>query len=140
MTLMVLGPVVFDIRNDLQRHVEESSSAFARHNVLGSSPIYEVVGEDEGTFTLSGMMLPYILGGLDGLARLELSRLSKVPLPLMRGDFVPLGWVLIQSISKTHQELEPTEGVGQEISYDVKLIKVGNPGLSAAADILRVFF
>jgi phage protein U len=139
MTLASLGPVVFDIATDLAGYEETSASEFAKHRVLGAAPVYEFIGEDEGTFSLSGTMLPYLFGGLTGLAKLEACRVARVPLPLMRGDFTPLGWVIISSITKKSSELEPTDGVGQEISYDLKLIKVGNPGLSAAADILRIF-
>jgi phage protein U len=139
MTLASLGPVVFDITTDLQKYDEESASAFARHDIFGGSPVYEDVGEEEGTFTFSGTMLPYLFGGLSGLAKLEAARLARVPLPLMRGDFSPMGWVLISKISKSSSELEPSVGVGQEISYTLTLIKVGTPGISSAADILRIF-
>lgn len=139
MTLAVLGPVVFDVTNDLQKYDEESASAFARHDIYGGAPVYEDVGEEEGTFTLSGTMLPYLFGGLSGLTKLEAARVAKVPLPLMRGDFTPLGWVLISKISKSNIELDPSEGIGQEISYSLTLLKVSRPGISSAADILRIF-
>jgi phage protein U len=137
--LACLGPVVFDIRVDLQSISETEKSSFAKHEILGGSPIYEPVGEEEGKITLKGTLLPYFLGGLNGLAAIHQARLQKLPLPLMRGDFQPRSWVLIDSITREDTELDAGEGIGHSIEYTVELIKVGTPDISSAASILRLF-
>jgi len=137
--LMSLGPVVFSLKLDLQSISQKEKSSFAKHDILGSSPTYEDTGEDEGTITLKGTLLPYFLGGLSGIAALQSARLQKVPLPLMRGDGLPMGWVLIDSIDRDDTELDANEGIGNTIDYTVNLIKVGIPGIDSAESILRIF-
>lgn len=138
--LACLGPVVFDIVNDLQGIDDSSESSFARHDIMGSDIVYEPTGEQEGTFTLKGKLHPnFFDGALIGLSALEQARRAKVPLPLMGGDFVPRGWVLILSINRSDTELDAMSGVGNEVDYTVKLLKVGSPGSGMAEVILRIF-
>lgn len=136
--LMSLGPVVFDLVTNLTEHEGDAKSGFAKHDVIGTSPIYEAVGDDESTFSLTGILHPEHFGGLGSLPILEAARAAKIPLPLMRGDFVPLGWVLIDSFSQKQGDLNHL-GVGREITISVELIRVGSPGIGMAADILRLF-
>jgi phage protein U len=136
---MSLGPVVFSLKLDLQSISQKEKSSFAKHDILGSSPVYEDTGEEEGTITLKGTLMPYFLGGLSGIAALQAARLQKVPLPLMRGDGLPMGWVLIDAIDRDDTELDANEGIGNSIDYTVSLIKVGTPGIDSAESILRIF-
>lgn len=136
--LMSLGPVVFDLVANLIGTEGETASSFAKHEVVGGAPVYEAMGDDEASFTLSGVIHPEHFGGLGTLATLEAARAQQVPLPLMRGDFVPLGWVLIESLSEEHGYLDH-RGVGREVQFTVTLIRVGNPGVGMAASILRLF-
>ena len=137
--LACLGPVVFNLVNDLQSIEEETNSSFAQHEVMGAPIVYEDTGEGEGTITLTGILHPYFFGGLKALAALEAARSAKIPLPLMRGDFAPIGWVLIKTISRKDGELDAREGIGHEIEYTLSLLKVGTPAVSGAASILRIF-
>ena len=57
----------------------------------------------------------------------------------MRGDFTPLGWVLIKSISSDHQDLDAYDGVGNEVQYTVKLLRTDQPSSGLAASILGLF-
>ena len=136
--LMSLGPVVFDLVFNLTGHDGKTASAFAKHEVLGSSPIYEGTGEDEGTCTLSGVIHPAHFGGLGTLSVLEAARQAAVPLPLMRGDFTPLGWVLIQNLTQKNDYIDE-KGVGREIQFTVELLRVGTPDVGMASSILRLF-
>jgi phage protein U len=135
---MSLGPVVFDLVANLTGHESEATTAFAKHEVMGGSPVYEAVGENEGSFTLTGIIHPEHFGGLATLDVLEAARTASIPLPLMRGDFVPLGWVLIDNVSQQAGILN-AHGVGREIKFTVKLIRVGPPGMGMAPAILRLF-
>ncbi|MBF6992725.1 phage tail protein, partial [Cupriavidus sp. IK-TO18] len=69
---------------------------------------------------------------------LEAARAAKIPLPLMRGDFIPLGWVLIQGLAEKSAYLDH-HGVGREIRFTVNLLRVGSPSAGMAASILRLF-
>lgn len=137
--LASLGPIVFNLKNDLQTIDQDVSSSFAKHDVMGAPPVYEDMGDDEGTVTLKGTLHPYFFGGaLKGLSALEAARQAKVPLPLMRGDYVPIGWFLINKISRSDAELSP-EGIGNQIEYSVELLRAGSPGASGAEAVLRLF-
>lgn len=135
---MSLGPVVFDLVSNLTSHSREASSGFAKHEVMGSAPIYESVGDGESGFTLTGILHPEHFGGLASLTVLEAARVAQIPLPLMRGDFTPLGWVLIDKINEDSDYLN-AKGIGREIRFTVNLIRVGTPGSNLASSILRLF-
>jgi phage protein U len=138
--LASLGPVVFNLRTDLQTIDQDVKSSFAKHDVMGASPVYENTGDDESTVTLKGTLHPYFFGGaLSGLAALEAARQAKTPLPLMRGDYAPMGWFLIDKISRSDAELDAFEGIGHEIDYTVDLLRVDSPGAGIAETLLRLF-
>lgn len=137
--LCVVGPVAFDIKNDLQSIDFDTQSNFARHEVMGAAPTYEDTGDGESTITLKGTLLPFFFtGSLRGITLLEAARRQKVPLTMMRGDFTPMGWVLIDAISHSHSDLDARDGVGHTVEYSVKLIRVASP-TSGAISILRLF-
>lgn len=136
--LMSLGPIVFDLVTNLDETESESRSSFAKHDVVGAPPVHEETGDDDSSFTLGGTVHPLHFGGLSSLDVLEAARAAKVPLPLMRGDFTPLGWVIIDRI-KQRSELLNYQGIGNEIRFSVDLIRTSNPGIGAAASILRLF-
>jgi hypothetical protein len=137
--LACLGPVVFNLKNDLQTISMETKSSFAKHDVMGAAPVYEDTGDDESTMTLKGTLHPYFFqGALNGLAALEAARQAKTPLPLLRGDYVPMGWFLIDKISRDDSELY-LEGIGQEIDYTVDLLRADSPGIGGAESLLRLF-
>ncbi len=136
--LMSLGPVIFDLVTNLTEHNRKAASSFAKHEVVGTSPVYESMGEDEGSFTLTGVIHPAHFGGLGTLGTLEAARLAAIPLPLMRGDFTPLGWVLIQNLTEQSGYLDD-KGIGREVQFTVELLRVGSPGVDMASSILRLF-
>lgn len=137
--LVALGPVLFDIRLDLQQLEQVWNTGYAKHDVMGAAPTYEFVGEEEGTITLTGELHPYVFGGLNGLAAIEAARLSRIPLPLLRGDGLVMGFVIIKSITRTDTMLDARDGIGNEISYSVSLLKSDSPGLGGAETLLRLF-
>lgn len=138
MSLMALGPVVFDLVLNPLETESQSTAAFAKHEIVNGSPIWEAMGEDESTFTISGVIFPDKFGGESGLNALEAARAAQIPLPLMRGDFVSLGWVLVKSVTATATYLN-WKGRGQKIEFTVELIQASNPGASAAPSILALF-
>lgn len=134
--LAALGPVIFDLKTDLQSISSKESSSWAKHEVMGAPLVYEDTGDGESTVTLKGTIHPYHFGGLGGLAALRSARAAKMPLPLMRGDFTPLGWFVINEISRDDSDLS-FEGIGKEIDYTVDLLRVDGPG--GAESLLRLF-
>jgi len=136
--LMALGPVVFDRVANLLEFGSDSEVVFAKHDVIGAGPIYEATGGDGGSIQLSGVIKPEHFGVNGALATLEAAQASQIPLPLMRGDFRPIGWVLIQKLNRRDNELNGF-GLGREITFDITLIKVGSPASSFAPSILSLF-
>lgn len=135
-----LGPVTFNLTMDLQGYSEEWASNFAKHEVVGSSPVYEDTGDGESTLTLKGTLHPYVFkGAMNGLAALKALRAAKLPVTLTRGDYTPMGWFLINKISAEHSTLHPLDGVGQEIEYSVDLLSAGPPSGGQVESLLRFF-
>lgn len=137
-TLMALGPVLFDRVNNLSETEFESEAAFAKHDVVGGDPVYEAMGGEGARFTLTGIIHPEHFGVNGALARLESAQAAQTPLPLMRGDFVPVGWVVIEKLNRADKSLG-FFGMGREIDFTVNLIRVSRPGLSLARMILSLF-
>jgi len=137
--LACIGPIAFDLKNDLQGVSFETASSFAKHDVMGAPPVYEDTGDEESSITLKGTLLPFFFtGALRGITLLEAARRQKVPLTMIRGDFTPMGWVLIDTISSSHADLDASDGVGHTVEYSIKLLRVGTPA-GGAASILRLF-
>lgn len=136
--LMSLGPVIFDLLVGLDAVEKMGKSAFAKHEVINGSPVYEAMGEDEGSFSIKGIVHPEHFGGLSRLSSIEAARATQIPLPFMRGDFTPLGWVLIQEFSESSKSIN-YYGIGREIEFSATLIRTGTPGASLAPSILRLF-
>jgi phage protein U len=134
--IAALGPVVFTLVTGLERIQYGQESGFAKHDVVGAAPIYEDVGEGERSIILDGCIYPEAVGTDGGYSRLEAARQSKVPLPLLLGDLTAVGWVLIDEIKRTDENLG-FAGVGREIKFTVSLLRVGRPAIGSAISILR---
>ncbi len=137
--LACIGPVTFDLKNDLQSLDFEAGTTLVAHDVMGAAPVYEVTGDEEATITLKGTLYPiFFQGALTGISLLEAARKQRTPLTMMRGDFTPMGWVLIKSISHSHSDLDAATGVGQTVEYTVNLVRITGAG-GDIASILRLF-
>lgn len=136
--LMVLGPVVFDLVANLSETDLDVQAAFAKHDVVDADPTYEAVGGDGSTVTLAGVIHPEHFGLNGALAKLEAAQAAQTPLPLMRGTFEPLGWVVIQKLNRKDTSLDGF-GRGREINFTVSLLRVGTPAAAMAPSILRLF-
>jgi uncharacterized protein len=136
--LMALGPVVFDVVANLSETELAIDAAFAKHDVVGANPVYEAMGGDGASVTLTGVIHPEVFGVNGALARLEAAEAAQMPLPLMRGTFEPLGWVIIQKLNRSDRSLNPY-GLGREVNFTVTLLRVGTPALSLAPGILGLF-
>lgn len=137
MALMILGPVVFDLRNNITGRGRTSKMAFAKHDVVGGAPVYEALGVDESTASLECVLHPYHFGGLARLEALELAMQAQTPLSLMRGDGVPLGWFIINEVDEKHADIA-IAGVGQEVTFSLKLTRVDTPATSMITSIVSL--
>lgn len=138
MSLMRLGPVEFDAKVNPQKLSRTTETPFAKHEVVGARPVREFMGEGDGTFEITGVVFPHHFGGREGLALLEVARQAHTPVPFMRGNLVPFGWVLIEKL--TFEDIEIGEfGIGMEISFSASLVLTDTPSSSAAGAILSLF-
>lgn len=138
MTLMSLGPIVFDLITNIDAIEVEGVSAFAKHEIVNGGPVYEGMGEDETAITIEGVIHPEHFGGVGSLAAIEAARLAQIPLPLMRGNFVPMGWVIIERFSQSEAYLNE-HGVGREVRFSVALLSASTPGAGFASQLLNLF-
>lgn len=138
MSLMMLGPVIFDQKVNPQAVSQTSETPFAVHEVVGARPVREFMGEGDGTIEVSGLVFPHHFGGMDGLALLEAARQAHTPVPFMRGTLAPFGWVLIQKLTIDDSEIGQF-GVGMEIKFSASLVRVDSPGSGMAGAILSLF-
>lgn len=88
--------------------------------VMGRRPPLEYVGEASGSFTITVELFPFRTGGISDLERLHEIRRSGAPQYLMRGDGVPVGWVVVERVNEKHDHLAAT-GVGQKITVEITL-------------------
>ena len=139
MIVFMLGPALFEIAPmALDKLTIGRKIPFASHDVLGAEPILEDMGPDNQTVTLDGKLKPDHFGGLGELEALKLARDAATPLPLIRGDFMPLGFFLIEEVEEKHESINEF-GIGREIEVEVKLRSVAAPGIGAAGAIFRLF-
>lgn len=134
---MLLGPTTFNLVTNLQEIETASEARFAEHSILGGPVVFEAVGQGKSEFSLGGVIFPERLGTDGGITKLKAAQGLQLPLPLMRGDFMPLGWVIIRSISSQEQRLNAS-GMGKKITFNAKLNFTGSPrGISMAQQIIR---
>lgn len=107
----------------------EGGMDFAWHEVVGAMRPPEKVGEAPEVWTIHGRLFPERFGGMGELATLHAMRQSGVAQFFMRGDGVPMGWVVIERVSERSTYIGGN-GVGRVIEFDVTLKRA--PGPSAA--------
>lgn len=123
--LYSLGPIELKIVDTVNPTRGRASSAhpFASHDVLGTAPIYEDMGEGESRRTISCVTFPnddLFSQGLSSIAALNLARSSGVPQLLLRGDGTLLGFFLITGVQETEETLDWT-GVPGEVQIEIEL-------------------
>lgn len=116
----------------------KGETRFAEHNVLGGSPVFEFVGQGATTYTISGTLHPEFCGGLEVVEALEAARNQALPMPVVRGDLVPLGWFVITELSHDSSNIGLL-GAGREVEFSVTMKRTDAPGTSLAAALFRLF-
>lgn len=125
--LYSLGALEIQIAPFNVNSVDRASSAdFVWKPIIGAEQPAEFVGEGSNAWTLTGRLLPRKLGGMPELERLHQMRSSGQPQYLMRGDGVPMGWVVIESVSERSSYLD-AQGVGQVIDVTINVRRSRGP-------------
>jgi phage protein U len=126
--LMKLGSVKFKVWPLTATETSaERGGEYAEKPVVGRRPPLEFVGEAGETMTITARLLPGRLGGLGRLKRLSSMRQSGRAFYLMRGDGVPLGWMVIERVAEKSTWLD-AKGVGQVIDVEITLRRASAPG------------
>lgn len=135
-----LGGVAFDIVGiNTDRVTKNRETSFAEYDVMGSSILYEHTGNKDRKITLTGKVHPFHFGGLPALAALETIRESGQPVFLQRGDGIPMGWVLIDSIEEEDAYIQYGGTPGQ-VSHKISLLRCDAPGVGGLANLLYTLF
>ena len=92
------------------------------------------------TISLSGSVYSEITHGRVSLEVLERMAYLSIPMPLIEGDGVPLGFFVLNSVEKTYTELN-RHGSPLKIDFTINLTKVDIPdffGEGAIKDIIDI--
>lgn len=117
----------------------ESGASFASHEVLGRMPALEFVGEAQESWSIRGRLFPEKFGGLSDLATMHGMRRSGVPQFYMRGDGVPMGWVVIERVTEKSTYIGP-DGVGRVIEFEMSLKRSDGPSAAGIFNALVDIF
>lgn len=134
--LAQLGATTFTIA-PLNTHDigHDAGADYAEKSVMGRRPPLEFVGEAAESFTISGKLFPEKFGGLSDLEGLHSQRRAGKAIPFMRGDGVPLGWVVIEKITEKSAYLD-AHGVGKVIDIDISVKRADPPSAGGLFSIL----
>lgn len=125
--LMALGDLAFEISPfNPTEHSRDTSAEFAEKAIIGRRPKLEFTGPGAETRSITIRLLPEALGGLEELDKLDAMRISGVPQYFTRGDGVPFGWFVIDSISEQSTYLD-AHGVGKVVDVTLGLIRSDPP-------------
>ena len=132
--LYMLGPVLLDIAPlNAVAITRDGEFPFAEHAVLGAAPLYENMGEGRRRIVLRGATFPHVSEFASGLAMLdviEAARRVGQPVPLIRGDFAFLGYVLIERFRQDGESLDH-DGVPKNLTFEVELCTCDAPAASS---------
>jgi phage protein U len=138
--LYALGSLLFEIWPVNVTDAGRSTDAgIVDKPVMGRRPPLEMVGDGPETRTFTIKLFPEKLGGLSSTDTLDAMRQAGVPLSLMRGDGVPLGWFLVDKTTEKHSHLN-AQGVGREIDMELTLKRADAPAaVDAIGTIIELF-
>lgn len=144
--LCQIGSVQFEVAPfNMHETSHEAGASFASHEVVGAMPLLEFVGEAEESWTVRGRLFPQrfsqlgVGSGMSQLGSMHGMRASGSAQFFMRGDGVPMGWVVIESISETSTYIG-ANGVGKVIEFEVKLKRSQGPSADGIFNALIGLF
>lgn len=134
--LYQLGAVQFALRPvNITETTHKVGHDFAAKDIIGAPKPREAMGESDETMKLTAKLFPHRLGGMGDLAALKAMARAGDPQILMRGDYVNLGWFVIDSVEEKASYLD-AHGVGRVIECDISLTR--SPSAASASSMFSV--
>jgi len=130
-TLLSIGPLVFDLVVNADRILDEGEEDFARPDVIGRRRPFGHAGPGSEGLTISGTLFPERLGGIEAIDVLKTLKSAGVAQLVIRGDGRVMGWYRILGYSADHGHLN-ARGVGRRIDVEVRLERDEAPEAAAA--------
>ena len=122
--MMTLGFFVFDVKTAPYQQLQRQTAwRLAKIDRVGARPLYQFIGSDEDTITLSGTLMPEITGGrvtLDGLR--QMANTGKA-WPLIEGTGQFYGNWTITSISED-ASVHMRDGMPRRIDFSLQITRV----------------
>lgn len=144
--LAQIGQIQFEVAPfNMHETSHEAGASFASHEVVGAMPPLEFVGEAAESWTVRGRLFPLrfsqlgVGSGTSQLGSMHAMRAGGSAQFFMRGDGVPMGWVVIESISETSTYIG-ADGVGKVIEFEVKLKRSQGPSADGIFNALIGLF
>jgi phage protein U len=138
MNLATIGLCTFTLKTNLQSIRYQWQNAYAKHDVIGTAPVYEDMGIGEASIEISGVIKPRSLGVDGGFTMLLGASKSRIPLPFMLADLSAMGWVIVDVVKRDDEDLDPTS-IGRSIEFKASLLRTGTPsGIGVITNILRL--
>lgn len=139
--MMCYGFFVFCLKTlPFQNMKVNKSWNWAANNRVNQRSALQFTGPNNETITLSGTVYSEITHGGVSIDLLERMADLSVPMPLIEGDGVPLGFFVLNNVDKTYTELN-RNGTPRKIDFTIKLTKVDIPDFfseSAIKDIIDI--
>lgn len=138
--LAQLGNLQFTVAPfNMNGNDHDAGASFASHEVIGRMPTLEFVGEAPESWRIQGTIFAKELGGMEELAILQSMRRSGTPQFFMRGDGVPMGWFVVESVRERSRYLD-RDGVGRAIEFEIVVKRADAPNASGAFNSLFSLF
>jgi len=122
--MMILGFFVFDRATTPYNQVQRQTAwRQAAQTPINHRPVYQYLGPDEDTITLSGSIYTELTGGRVSLDLLRVMAEQGKAWPLIEGSGRMYGFWSITNISET-SSLLLRDGVPQKIEFTLELVRV----------------
>lgn len=126
--LMTWGPGVQFRVHPLNFHEMDhmTETSWAQKPIAGAAVYREWTGESDELRYVRGELFPYRIGGMTEIEVMDAYRRGGIPNLLATGDGRPLGWFVIEKLTRLHTWIS-AEGVGQKIGFEAVFARVPVP-------------
>ncbi|NRN27130.1 phage tail protein [Photorhabdus heterorhabditis] len=122
--MAALGLFVFMLKTTPYQSLQHQQSwRYGFNNRVGARPVFQFMGPNNDTITLSGVLYPEITGGRLSLLALQLMAESGKAWSFLDGSGTIYGMFIIESIDQTKSEFF-TDGTARKIDFTVTLRRV----------------
>lgn len=136
--MMCYGFFVFCLKTlPFQNMKVNKSWNWAANNRVNQRSALQFTGPNNETITLSGTVYSEITDGRVSIDDLERMANLSIPMPLIEGDGVLLGFFVLNNVDKTYIELN-RNGSPRKIDFTIKLTRVDNPDFFSESAIKNI--